>query len=74
MNPTDKDTLQFILSATPEQLEEFYSSCDSKDLLYLLDLVDYEIGSLRLVEVEKLDEVTDVTQAVTFLKRFSLNK
>lgn len=72
MNQFDRDNLNFILNAPIEELQLFYSQCDTNDLLYLMSLVNYELGTLRLTEVEQFDEVVEVKEAATFLKRFTL--
>jgi len=72
MNQFDRDNLNFILNAPIEELQLFYSQCDTNDLLYLMSLVNNELGTLRLTEVEQFDEVTEVKEAATFLKRFTL--
>lgn len=72
MNQFDRDNLNFILNAPIEELQLFYSQCDTNDLLYLMSLVNNELGTLRLTEVEQFDEVVEVKEAATFLKRFTL--
>jgi len=63
MNPLDRDNLNFIMTASTEELNEFYSDMDTDNLLYLLNLVQGEMTRLRLEEVELLDQVTHTDDA-----------
>jgi hypothetical protein len=63
MNPLDRDNLNFIMTASTEELNEFYADIDTENLLYLLNLVQGEMTRLRLEEVELLDEVTHTDDA-----------
>jgi hypothetical protein len=63
MNPLDRDNLNFIMTASTEELNEFYSDMDTENLLYLLNLVQGEMTRLRLEEVELLDQVTHTDDA-----------
>jgi len=63
MNPLDRDNLNFIMTASTEELKEFYADIDTDNLLYLLNLVQGEMTRLRLEEVELLDEVTHTDDA-----------
>jgi hypothetical protein len=63
MNPLDRDNLNFIMTASTEELKEFYDDMDTENLLYLLNLVQGEMTRLRLEEVELLDEVTHTDDA-----------
>lgn len=63
MNPLDRDNLNFIMTASTEELKEFYADIDTENLLYLLNLVQGEMTRLRLEEVELLDEVTHTDDA-----------
>ena len=63
MNPIDRSNLNFIMTASTEELKEFYDDMDTDNLLYLLNLVQGEMTRLRLEEVELLDEVTHTDDA-----------
>jgi hypothetical protein len=63
MNPLDRDNLNFILTASTEELKEFYADIDTANLLYLLGLVQGEMTRLRLEEVELLDQVEHTDDA-----------
>lgn len=63
MNPLDRDNLNFIMTASTEELKEFYADIDTENLLYLLNLVQGEMTRLRLEEVELLDEVAHTDDA-----------
>lgn len=63
MNPLDRNNLNFIMTASTEELKEFYNDMDTENLLYLLNLVQGEMTRLRLEEVELLDEVTHTDDA-----------
>ena len=63
MNPLDRDNLNFIMTSSTEELNEFYNSVDTENLLYLLNLVQGEMTRLRLEEVELLDQVEHTDDA-----------
>lgn len=63
MNPLDRDNLNFIMTASTEELKEFYADIDTANLLYLLNLVQGEMTRLRLEEVELLDQVEHTDDA-----------
>ena len=63
MNPLDRDNLNFIMTASTEELNEFYADIDTENLLYLLNLVQGEMTRLRLEEVELLDLVEHTDDA-----------
>ncbi len=63
MNPLDRDNLNFIMTASTEELKEFYDDMDTENLLYLLNLVQGEMTRLRLEEVELLDQVEHTDDA-----------
>ena len=63
MNPLDRDNLNFIMTASTEELREFYDDMDTENLLYLLNLVQGEMTRLRLEEVELLDYVEHTDDA-----------
>lgn len=63
MNPLDRDNLNFIMTASTEELNEFYNDMDTENLLYLLNLVQGEMSRLRLEEVELLDQVEHTDDA-----------
>lgn len=63
MNPLDRDNLNFIMTASTEELKEFYADIDTANLLYLLNLVQGEMTRLRLEEVELLDLVEHTDDA-----------
>lgn len=73
MNEFDRDNLNFIMSSSPEELEAFYNTLDTDDLTYLLGLVKYEIGKLRLEELELMDQVDDLSDAQNVLGQFRLS-
>jgi len=63
MSPLDRDNLNFIMTASTEELKEFYSDINTENLLYLLGLVQGEMTRLRLEEVELLDHVEHTDDA-----------
>jgi hypothetical protein len=63
MNPLDRDNLNFIMTADAQTLKAFYEEIDLDNLLYLLNLVNGEVGRLRLEEIELFDEVTHTDDA-----------
>jgi hypothetical protein len=74
MNDWDRDNLNFILNADKNELAAFYDSCDTEDLKYLGNLVQWELSRLRIFEAEEYDKVVEIDKAQSVLKKFMLNK
>jgi len=74
MNDWDRDNLNFILNADKQELKAFYDECDSNDLMYLANLVQWELNRLRILEVEEFDKVVEIDEAQSVLRKFMLNK
>jgi len=74
MNDWDRDNLNFIMTASKQELAAFYDECNSEDLNYLFRLVNWEISRLRVAEVEEFDRVVEIDKAQSILKKFMLNK
>lgn len=74
MNDWDRDNLNFIMKASKHELAAFYSECNIEDLKYLGNLVQWELSRLRVLEAEEFDEVIEIDEAQSVLKKFMLNK
>ena len=82
MNPHDKKNLEFLMSATPEILREWYAQVSQDDVDYATELLAYasaELERIALVQAAKecinrsLDkENLDCSTAKTLLSKFTL--
>jgi len=63
MNPLDRDNLNFIMTASTEEVKECYDDMNTEKLRYVLNLVQGEMTRLRLEEVELLDHVEHTDDA-----------
>ena len=72
MNDRDQRNLDFILSLTPEQFEEWYSSISQDDIGYAIEIMK----QARAVTAEKIadffDNAEDLSLARSLLTRFTL--
>lgn len=72
MNDWDKDNLNFIMTASKAELDEFYEQCDPSDLKYISKLINSELAKLNLALAEYFDEIDSVDQANAVLSKFKL--
>ena len=66
MNQQDRDKLDFLLSASPEVIKDWYEKMDADDILYAFELL--EQAGAELVEVQL--EGSDFSDAKTILSKF----
>lgn len=76
MNDWDQNNLNFLLSLTPEEFEQFMNDSDEDDLAYALELVQREKSTV-LNKMEELIETVvnenmDLTEAQSVLAKFRL--
>jgi len=82
MNPHDKKNLEFLMSATPEVLREWYARVSQDDVDYATELLAYasaELERTALVQAAKEcinrsidNENLDCSVAKTLLSKFTL--
>ena len=73
MNQYDRENLNFLLSASRQQLEEWYNSIDHEDLHYAIGLLDKFEKELDIRHSMFEDSVEDFTDSIEILKNFRLN-
>lgn len=74
MNAFDRDNFEWYTNASAEELEQWYEQASISDLHYMLRLVQEELTSLRLVEMDGLEvEVDNYKEtAKAVIDRFTL--
>ena len=82
MNPHDKKNLDFLMSATPEVLREWYAHVSQDDVDYATELLAYASAELERTALVQAatecinrsldDENIDCTAAKTLLSKFTL--
>ena len=72
MNQHDKDNLQFLLTATPDVLKDWYDSVDRDDHEYAIELIRLHTAEIIVHNMEQSDNVTDLFEARQVLARFML--
>jgi hypothetical protein len=72
MNQHDKDNLQFLLTATPDVLKDWYDSVDRDDHEYAIELIRLHTAEIIVHNMEQSDNVTDLSEARQVLARFML--
>lgn len=72
MNQHDKDNLQFLLTATPEVLKDWYDSVDRDDHEYALELIRLHTAEIIVYNMEQKDDVTDLSEAQKVLAKYRL--
>ena len=74
MNDYDRANLQFLLSIDSNELKEWYESVTPDDIEYAAELMLQYSEELSIKTSMYNDDVSDLTEASTFLRRFSLGK
>lgn len=72
MNDWDRNNLNFILSLTPEQFEDWYSSIDQDDVEYAIELIKQGRLETAMRVAEIFDNTEDLTEANKVLNKFTL--
>lgn len=75
MNDRDRETLEWLLAATPEELEKFYAKLDTQDVMHLLTLIVCDLNDFIAADEIGLvskDEIKDFTEAKQVLDKFRL--
>jgi hypothetical protein len=74
MNEWNRGNLNFILTSTDADMEDFLSWASDEDLAYALELIRLARAELELEEILmlELDKDPDTSQAQAILKRFRL--
>lgn len=72
MNDWDRNNLNFILSLTPEQFEDWYSSIDQDDVEYAIELIKQGRLETAMKVAEIFDNTEDLTEANKVLNKFTL--
>jgi len=72
MNEHDRENLRFLLNADPATLREWYDSVTKDDIEYASELMLQYSEELAIRTGMLDDDVSDISQAADFLKRFRL--
>ncbi len=77
MNNWDRNNLNYLMSLSEEEFEEFLATMPDDDIEYAIELIQTRRAE-NLVELEELRDIVfkedgmDLTQAQTLLARFRL--
>ena len=75
MDNWDQNNLNFLMSLTPEEFEQFMNDSSEDDLAYALELVQREkVSVLNLIEElhDSMSTEMDLSEAQSVLDRFRL--
>ena len=72
MNQHDKDNLQFLLTATPDVLKDWYDSVDRDDHEYAIELIRMHTAEIIVHNMEQNEDVTDLSEAQRVLAKYRL--
>lgn len=73
MNPYDLNNLSYIMSLNNEQFDEWMLTVSDDDINYAIELIQARRAELIEQEHQLLEDVVDVTQAQTILKKYTLS-
>ena len=74
MNDWDKNNLQFILSLTPSEFEDWYAYLDDDDVAYAMELLQTARTEVAMQLISLTDEPEDLDLAKEVLNKFRLTK
>jgi hypothetical protein len=72
MNQHDKDNLQFLLTATPNVLKNWYDSVNRDDHEYAIELIKMHTSEIIVHNMEAADDVEDLSEARQVLAKYRL--
>ena len=75
MNSFDRENLNFLLTASKKDMDEWYHYATQDDLDYAIELIRAARTELELQELELIDSEVgdnDLTEARTVLAKFTL--
>lgn len=72
MNDKEKNNLNFMLSLTPEQFDDWYGSISMDDAEYALEILQTARIEVAVQLASLHDDIEDVSDAVNVLKQFTL--
>ena len=73
MNDWDKNNLQFILSLTPSEFEDWYACLDDDDVAYAMELLQTARTEVAMQLIAINDEPEDLEMANKVLAKFRLS-
>ncbi len=74
MNDWDKNNLNFILSLTPKEFEDWYECLDQDDINYAMELLAMARAEVAVHIAELNDEPDNLDLANEVLSKFRLTK
>ena len=74
MNNHDKSNLQFILSLTPSEFEDWYECLDDDDIAYAMEILQQARTEVAMQLIAINDEPEDLNLANKVLAKFRLTK
>lgn len=72
MNQHDKDNLQFLLTASPAVLKDWYDKVDRDDHEYAIELIKLHTAEIIVHNMEQTDDVADLSEARQILAKYRL--
>lgn len=69
MTERDRDNLNFLLTVSPKVFQNWLDQADDDDVEYALELIHYAKMEMIVAELERRDEVEDVSLARKELDR-----
>jgi hypothetical protein len=72
MNDWDRNNLHFIMSLTPEQFDEWYSSISQDDVEYAIEIIRQARSETVVKMAEIFDDAEDLSLARSVLANFTL--
>jgi hypothetical protein len=69
MTERDRDNLNFLLTVSPKVFQNWLDQADDDDVEYALELIHYAKMEMIIAELERRDEVEDVSLARKELDR-----
>ena len=72
MNDWDKNNLNFIMSLSSKEFDDWYECLDDDDIKYAMELLAQARAEVAEQSASRLDTIEDITDAKNILGKFTL--
>ncbi len=74
MNPYDLNNLNYIMSLTDDEFDEWMMAIGDDDISYAIDLIQLRRAELDSEAMDIVDDITDFTEANSVINRIKAMK
>lgn len=74
MNPYDLNNLNYIMSLTDDEFDEWMMTIGDDDISYAIELIQLRRAELNSEAMDIMDDITDFTEANSVINRIKAMK